>query len=81
MAGGPVGEVGVPVQLLVFMKDANLKKSFVQGHAPTLLHLCFHVAMTAKAPTQTAVLAADHLSAQVIYFVVFNKKAKHTRGF
>lgn len=71
MAGGPIGAVGVPVQLLVFMKDAILKKSFVKGRAPTLLHLWFHVAMTAKAPTQTAVLAADYLSAQVIYFVFF----------
>lgn len=66
MAGGPVGEVGVPVQLLVFMKDAILKKSFVKGHAPTLLHLRLHVAMTARAPTQTAAFAADYLSAQLM---------------
>lgn len=66
MAGGPIGAVGVPVQLLVFMKDAILKKSFVKGRAPTLLHLWFHAAMTAKAPTQTAALAADYLSAQLM---------------
>lgn len=66
MAGGPVGEIGVPVQLLVFIKNAILKKSFGQGHAVALLHLWFHVAMTAKAPTQTAVLAVDYLSAQLM---------------
>lgn len=65
MVVGLVGEVGVHVQLLVFMKDTVLKKNFVKGHAPTLLHLPFHVAIFARAPTQKAALVVVYLSAQV----------------
>jgi len=71
MVDGPVGEAGVPVQLHVLLKDITLRKNVVLGLAPTPLHPCFHVAETARALTQTPALAADYLSAQVIYFVFF----------
>ncbi|RXN29408.1 complement factor properdin isoform X1 [Labeo rohita] len=69
--GGPAGETGVPVQLLVFMKDVVLTENFVEEHAPTLLHPWLHLAMIARAPTQTAALAADYPSALVTYFDFF----------
>lgn len=74
MVGGPVGEAGVPVSLLVLMKDTTLRKNFVKGLAPTLLHPRFHVVETARALTQTPALAADYLSVQVIYFFFFPTK-------
>lgn len=66
MVVGPVGGVGVHVQLLVFMKDAILKMNFVNEHAPTLFHLPFHVAMPVRALTQKAALAEVYRSAQLM---------------
>lgn len=79
MAGGPVGEPGVPVQLLVLLKDITSRKNVVKGLAPTPLDPRFHLAETARALTQTPALAADYLSAQVIHFVFFYKTAKMMR--
>lgn len=68
MVDGPFGETGVPVNLLVLMKDITLRKNFVKGLAPTPLHPRLHLAETARALTQTPALAADYLSVQVIFF-------------
>lgn len=71
MVGGPVGEAGVPVQLLVLWKDITPRKNFVKELAPAPLHPRFHEAETARALIQTPALAAEYLSVQVIYFFFF----------
>lgn len=68
MAGGPAGEIGVPVKKPVLMKAMSPQKNFVKGRAPTPLRLQFHEAKTVMALTRKVGFALDYLSAQVIHF-------------
>lgn len=72
MAGGLVGEIGVPVKELVLMKGMSPQWNFVKGSAPTPLRLQFHVDETVRDLTRTDNFALDYLSAQVIHCVFFH---------
>lgn len=69
MERGQIGEIGVPVQLLVSRKDVTPKKKFVEGLAPIPLRPPFHLVDFVRIQKQTPALAVDCLFAQVICFV------------